>query len=180
MKSRKKRKSLRERILKTVPVYGERFEEEHLRDWDKEARLLIVKEFDNAEEHIVPMLKIAMKGDDKGSIERIEEVRIQLRKVKDTVKASPAPYSPTYAAMKTVGPEEIKQIIELDEKAYEASQDISEAMQEAEDGFNGEREAALKKAESVRESIKEIKSLYNQRHKIITRPKEYGEPPYDR
>lgn len=180
MRSRKVRKSLGERILRTIPVYGERLEHEHLRDWDKEARLLIVKEIDNAEEHIVPMLKMAMKEGDGGSIERIEEVRVQLRKIKELVRASPAPYSPTFTAMKTVGPEEIKEIIALDERVYQISQEIAEALQEAEDGFAGDCETSLARAESVREHLKEIKALYNQRHRIITRPKEYGEPPYDR
>lgn len=180
MKFRKTRKRLGERILGTIPVYGEHFEQEHLRDWDKEARLLIIKELGNAEEHIVPMLKIAMNDGDNDSIERIEEIRIQLRKVKDMVKTSPAPYSPSFTAMKKVEPEKIKHIIILDEKVYELSQDIAEIMQEADDTLAKDRDLAFIKMESVREPIKEIKSLYNQRHKIIIRPKEYGAAPYDR
>lgn len=177
-RKKRKRKKLGERILKTVPVYGERFELEHLRDWDKEARILIDKELENSLDYLKPMLKIAVDEDDQELVKKIEEIREDLHATRELVKTSPAPYSPTMTAMKTVGEGEIKKIIDIDEKVYEVSQDICDVMEGGRDTFLGDRKRGLSLASSTSVRTREIRKIYTERHTIITRPKKTGEPPY--
>lgn len=177
-KRKRKRKTLAERVLKTVPVYGDRYQQEHLRDWDKEARLLIQKELDNSLDYLKPMLQSAVEDKDQKLVKRIEEVRKNLYASRELIRTSPAPYSATYTAMKTVGEEEIKQVIDLDEDVYQISQEICEIAEDASDAFSEDRDNAMSLAESTAAKTKEIKKIYTKRHGIITRPKERGVPPY--
>lgn len=177
-KRKRKRKTLSERVLKTVPVYGDRFQLEHLRDWDKEARLLIQKELENSLDYLKPMLQSAVEEGDHKLVKRIEGVRRNLHATEELIRTSPAPYSATYTAMKTVGEEEIKSVIDLDEDVYGISQDICALAEEAGDAFPGDRGKALSIAESTAARTREIRKIYTKRHVTITRPKERGVPPY--
>lgn len=176
--AKKKRETLGERVLKTVPLYGERYQLEHLRDWDKEARLLIEKELEIALENLKPILQSVVEEKDQKLVKRIEEVRKNLSATREMIRAAPAPYAPTLTAMKKVGEGELKQVTDLDENVYEIAQDINNMTEEASGAFLKDREKAMSIAESTADKTREIKRIYKKRHAIITRPKEQGVPPY--
>ena len=163
----KRKKSLRERVLKTMPVVGKAWEMEKLRDYDRFARQAITSELGAAEKLTRKLLQHSVDMGNSALAELInDKLRREINAVLNEIENLPTAYMPSIAETKKVDTATIDRIIDIDESMYDAAYDIREMIsglcEETDDLAPKVKESVTfvwKNAEDIREVVRTRRDL---------------------
>lgn len=167
----KKKKSLRERFFKTVPLVGKALNREKLRDYDMFARRAVMSELEAADETARKLITRLIEDGDRKLANRVDKrMRREIHGLLQDIRNLPAAYMPSVAETKKIDADVIEEIIDIDEGMYGAAYDIRESLYEMEEDADILREDFESASAYLQEKKRTIKEAIRERKAIIYAP----------
>lgn len=149
------RVSIKNKLLRIIPIYGAYKVEEELREWDRSIRDEAILHLKRSEDGILSILEKAVKNRDRDIISQIESARKKLHFVKENVKTATYGYFPRSSPIK-IKETELKNALEMDENIVKLTQVIFNKIEVISNKFEGSNKEVVMDLEQIYPEINEI------------------------
>jgi hypothetical protein len=156
------RTSLKNKLIRLIPIYGAYKAEEELREWDRSIRDEAILHLKRSEERIRSMLEKAVKDRDRTLISKVESARKKIHNIKENIKTATYGYFPRSSPIK-IKESTLKNALEMDENIVKLAQGIYNKIEVLSNKFQDKSKEAIFDLEQIYPEIRVIQDYLTKR-----------------